>query len=59
MKAWLAGNQAALVAETKRRHEQAQAKWLKEEAEKLAVQQERQNAEKAAAKALKEAAGHA
>ncbi|MFF2244283.1 CCA tRNA nucleotidyltransferase [Arthrobacter sp. NPDC058130] len=56
VKAWLAANQKTLVAEATRRHAEAQAKWLKDKAEKAAAQKERQRAEKAAAQAAKEAA---
>ncbi len=55
VKAWLAENQAALVAEATRRHAEAQEKWLKDKAEKAAAQKERQKADKAAALAAKKA----
>jgi hypothetical protein len=40
VKAWLAENQDTLVEEATRRHAEAQAKWLKDKAEKAAAQAE-------------------
>ena len=40
VKVWLVGNQDTLVTEATRRHAEAQAKWLKDKAEKAAAQAE-------------------